>query len=938
MTGADEVDTSRRVRSTREPDGVAWHAVSGDETLARLSSGSEGLTTADAERRLAEHGLNALTRQRGPSAWQVLVRQFTSPLIYALLASAAVAFTLGDIADGSVVLAVVVLNALIGFVQEFRAGRAVQALARLVSEPAVVRRDGRWTQTGAEALVPGDVVSFEAGARVVADLRILQASGLRADESALTGESLPVDKSVEPVDEAAELAERRSLLHGGTLVSAGHAEAVVIATGDRTELGRIAGMLDSVDPTQTPLTRGIARLGSTVTKVIAVVAAVLLGVALLRGFPLADAALAAITLAVAAIPEGLPAIVTIALAIGVQRMACRHAVVRELPAVETLGSTSVVCTDKTGTLTRNEMVLRRAWTPAGDEAEFEGTGYAAAGAMVTRHGSADGLRRLLTAGALANEAQLDGEGDDRTVLGDPTDGALLVAAERAGLDLAGLFARCPRRDVLPFDSARQYMASSPGYAVTYVKGAPEVLLGHVEPTVVAPAHAVLDRFAADGLRVLAVAERPGNVDAPLEHDLRLLGLVGLIDPPREQVVEAIQACHEAGIAVKMITGDHAATAAAIGRELGIEGQAPPMTGAEIAASSDDELRARVRTTNVFARVAPEHKLRLVQALQAGGAVTAMTGDGVNDAPALRQADIGVAMGRAGTAAAKEAADIVLGDDNFATIRAAVEEGRRVYDNLVKALAFALPTNVGEALIVLVAVLAFPVVDGEPILPIEPVQILWINLVATVSLALPLAFEAHEPGLMQRPPRDPDEQLLSRFVMVRTVYVGALMAASAVVLFLLNVPAGATSGTPEIAHAQTLAVTSVAFFQIFYLVACRTLTAPVRSIGWTSNPYVFGGVGLLLVLQAGFVHLPALQTLFRTSDLTAADWILAAAVGALVVPVVSAEKAWRRRYKARKPPTIPPRSGSAVGALRREPESSPSPSWLDPLQGTTLGNE
>jgi magnesium-transporting ATPase (P-type) len=482
---------------------------------------------------------------------------------------------------------------------------------------------------------------------------------------------------------------------------------------------------------------------------------------------------------------------------------------------------------------------------------------------------------------------------------------LLVAAERAGVDLAELFARRPPRAVLPFDSTRRYMASSPAStadgdpAVTYLKGAPEVLLAHVEPRVAAAAHAVVDRFADGGMRVLAVAERRDGpvgvpVDTPLDGELHLLGLVGLLDPPREEVVEAVDACHRAGIAVKMITGDHAATASAIGRELGIVGQAPPMTGAEIAACSDDGLRERVRVTDVFARVAPEHKLRLVRALQAGGAVIAMTGDGVNDAPALRQADIGVAMGRSGTAAAKEAADIVLGDDNFATIRAAVEEGRRVYDNLVKALAFALPTNVGEALIVLVAVLAFPVVGGQPVLPVEPVQILWINLVATVSLALPLAFEAREAGLMDRPPRDPHERLLSPFVVARTIYVGALMAAIAIVLFLLAAPDGAVVGSPALPRAQTLAVTSVAFFQIFYLLVCRTLTAPVRSIGWTSNPYVFGGIGLLLVLQAGFVHLHVMQSLFRTADLTATDWLLAAIAGAVVVPVVAAEKAWRRR--------------------------------------------
>jgi magnesium-transporting ATPase (P-type) len=502
---------------------------------------------------------------------------------------------------------------------------------------------------------------------------------------------------------------------------------------------------------------------------------------------------------------------------------------------------------------------------------------------------------------LANEARLDGAGAERSVLGDPTDGALLVAAERAGLDLGGLFDRYPPRAVLPFDSGRGYMVSAPcaapdGGPVSYLKGAPEVLLPHVDPAAAAAARDVLDRYAVDGLRVLAVACRPGAaVDSPLESGgLRLLGLVGLNDPPREEVVEAVAACQRAGVTVKMITGDHAVTAAAIGRELGIVGTAPPLTGAEIAALSAEELGGRVRCTDVFARVAPEHKLQLVRALQAGGAVTAMTGDGVNDAPALRQADIGVAMGRAGTAAAKEAADIVLGDDNFATIRAAIEEGRRVYDNLVKAMAFALPTNVGEALIVLVAVVAFPVLGGQPILPIEPVQILWINLVAAVSLALPLAFETHEPGLMRRPPRDPREPLLSRLVVARTVYVGSLMAAIAIGLFLLDAPPDAVSGSPDLARAQTLAVTSVAFFQIFYLLTCRTLTAPVRSVGWTSNRYVFAGIAALLVFQAAFVHLPVMHALFRTADLTVTDWLRATLAGAVVVPVVGAEKAWRRR--------------------------------------------
>lgn len=437
-----------------------WHAVAGTQVLERLSSRPEGLDSAEAWRRLAAHGPNELTRRRGPSAWAVLVRQFTSPLIYALLVSAAVAFALGEIPDGSVVLGVVVLNALIGFVQEYRAGRAIQALAQLVSEPAMVRRDGEWRQLPAEQLVPGDVVSVEAGGRIVADLRILDAHGLRADEAALTGESVPVDKTTEPVDPQAELAERSSMLHGGTLTTSGTAQAVVVETGDDTQLGRISGLIDAAGDTQTPLTRNIARLGSTITRVIGVVAVVLLGVALFRGYPVADAALAAITLAVAAIPEGLPAIVTIALAIGVQRMARRRAVVRELPAVETLGETSVVCTDKTGTLTRNEMVLRRVWCPGDDEAEFEGVGYSPEGRVV-HAGRAVGrvagsVRELLIAGVLANEARLAGTGEDRTVLGDPTDAALLVGAERGGLDVAAMRHKPPRA-LLSFDSQRQYM-------------------------------------------------------------------------------------------------------------------------------------------------------------------------------------------------------------------------------------------------------------------------------------------------------------------------------------------------------------------------------------------------------------------------------------------------------------------------------------------------
>jgi magnesium-transporting ATPase (P-type) len=535
------------------------------------------------------------------------------------------------------------------------------------------------------------------------------------------------------------------------------------------------------------------------------------------------------------------------------------------------------------------------------------------------------LQRLLTAGMVANEARISGTGSERIVLGDPTDGALLVGAERGGLVPA---VPGTVRALLPFDAQRRYMAVVPAAdpPTTVLKGAPEVLLPHVAPADAVAARHALDRFAAQGLRVLAIAQRPGvDLDAApgTAGPLELLGLVALVDPPRSGVAAAVLACHEAGVQVKMITGDHPVTAAAIGRELGITGGAPPMTGPQIAESTDAELRTRVRDTDVFARVAPEHKLRLVRALQEGGAVTAMTGDGVNDAPALRQADVGVAMGRAGTAVAREAADVVLVDDDFSTIRAAIEEGRRVYDNLVKALMFALPTNVGEGLIILVAVLAFPLDAGRPVLPIEPVQILWINLVATVALALPLALESAEPAVMRRPPRSASEPLLTRFVVFRTVYVGVLMTAIAVVLFLIAAPLGLV-GPASTARAQTLAVTAVAFFQIFYVLACRTFVAPVRSIGWTSNPSIYAGIAILLVLHAGFVHLPAAHTVFGTAHLTPAQWVLAAAAGALVVPAVAVEKRWRRSTPTSTTPASTTPASTTPASTTQVPESAEQP--------------
>ena len=858
-----------------------WHARASEEVLRALESTATGLSDREAQARLAAHGPNRLPQATGPSAAELLLAQVRSPLMYALILSAAAAAAFGELEDAAVVLAVVVLNALIGFVQEYRAGRAIAALADLVAEPALVRRDDAWMQVPAELIVPGDVLSVAPGDRVSADLRLLHAERLRTQEAVLTGESAPVDKHPGTAPATAPLADRHSMLHAGTVVAAGTGLGVAVATGAETQVGRISALLDDVDPLQTPLTRELDRLGRTVTGAIGV-AAVLLGiVAVVRGFPLADAALAGISLAVAAVPEGLPAVVTIALAVGVRRMARRRAIIRHLPAVETLGSTTVVASDKTGTLTRNQMTVQLAWTPEdGDPHE------------------------LLLAGVLCNDASLaHGDGDH---VGDPTETALLEYAAAAGIDVDAVRAEHPRLDAMPFDSERKLMATRhavPGGAsIVFVKGAPEVVLPLCSEDGTDGAAEQVERLADAGQRVLVLAAGDGDeisLDGAL-GGLRLLGLEAMIDPPREAAFDAVAASQDAGVRVMMITGDHPRTALAIGRTLGLA-RDRAVTGAELEAADDDSLRTRVQQADVYARVAPEHKLRLVRALQAEGEVVAMTGDGVNDAPALRQADIGVAMGKSGSAAAKEAADMVLADDDFGTLRAAIEEGRRVYDNLVKALSFVLPTSLGQALIIAVAVLAFPTVDGQPLLPVEPVQILWINLIVAVALALPLALEAAEPDLMRRPPRDSRVPLLDRPMIVRTLVVAVTLTAVALALFVVERSRQLDAQVaPDLAlaRAQTTAVTGAVFLQALYLLTCRSLTRPNRELGRFSNPSVYAGIGVVLVLQALFVTLPFMHDVFGAARLDARALALAAAAASVILPVTWVEERWRVRRRSR----------------------------------------
>jgi len=895
-----------------------WHAVPPQQALERLQTSEAGLSDDEAARRLERHGPNALPREAGHEALKILVRQIKDPLIYVLLASTVLAILTGKVVDGLVIGGVVVLNAIIGFVQEYRASQAIKALSTMVPSEAVTLRGGRKQSLPTTGLVPGDVVLLQSGDKVPADVRLIEERSLMVEEAALTGESVPADKAVEPVPENAGIGDRRSMAYSGTLVTYGTATAAVVATGANTELGRISRMLGEASELETPLTRQLGVIAKWIALAVVAISVVLLAVGLLRGYALADAVLAAVALAVAAIPEGLPAIITIALAIGVQRMARRRAIVRKLPAVETLGSTTVICTDKTGTLTRNEMTVQTLWTPEGGY-RVSGIGYAPEGELQDADGTPlpevpEPVAALIRCGALCNDSALHEDPQEGWILtGDPTEGALVVAARKLGFAPDDLRRGYPRLDAIPFESERQFMATlheePAGGQVVYMKGAPEVVArrcadpqggGPLSAETVTPE---VDRIAAQGMRVLAFAAR--RPDRPLDRldeadadaGFTFLGLQGMIDPPRPEAVAAVRACKEAGITVKMITGDHAATARAIGEALGLAGPGDAaVTGGRLAETPPEEMRQVASRHNVFARVAPEHKLRLVGALQAEGQVVAMTGDGVNDAPALKQADIGVAMGITGTAVTKEAADMVLTDDNFATIEAAVEEGRRVYDNLIKALSFVLPTNLGLAIILMVAVAAFPIVGGQPVLPMQPVQILWINLVAAVALALPLAFEVMEPNLMRRPPREPDAPVLSPFVLTRTVFVALLMAAGAIGLFLYEYAGLAAPENRELAYAeaQTKAVTTVIFFQIFYLLNCRSLTEPMMKIGLFSNPLIYVGIGAILLLQLVFVYAPFMHAIFGSAPLDAVSWAEAAVIGFLIMPIITVEKWVRRR--------------------------------------------
>lgn len=905
-------------RTTRPEGTRPFHALGADDVLRQFGSGLSGLDETEARLRLERYGRNELApaQRRGPL--RRLIGQFNNILLYVMMGAAVVTASLEHWLDTGVLLAAIVINAIIGFIQEGKAETALDAIRTMLAPHALVIRGGRRYEIKAAALVPGDVVVLNPGDRVPADLRLIAAKELRIDEAALTGESLPVDKSVAPVPNNATPADQSCMAFSGTVCVQGQASGVIVATGATTELGQINRMLAGIQRAATPLIQQINKFSYWLALVILALGALtfLFGT-LVRDLPPSDMFMMVVAMVASAIPEGLPVVLTVTLALGVQRMARQKAVVRRLAAVETLGSVTVICTDKTGTLTRNEMTVERI-VCAGRVVEVSGVGYMPAGAFFVDGrqigaGSDPVLAQAIRAGVLCNDAALRKADEHWFVEGDPTEGALLVLGHKAGLAPDALSSAWPRVDSLPFESVNRYMAThhvGPDERPwIFAKGAPERILELCDSQSDLAGTAALDvdywrRMATDlaarGLRLLAIAEKPAEPDGPLMADADLgghftmLALVGIVDLPREEAIRSVRDCHAAGISVKMITGDHADTARAIGAQLSIGMGKPSLTGSEIALMDTGTLQRVVSDVDIFARASPEHKLRLVQALQLNGHTVAMTGDGVNDAPALKRADVGVAMGLKGTEAAKDAADLILADDNFATIVVAVREGRAVYDNVKKFMLFMLPTNGGEALLI-IAALIFGLT-----LPLTAVQVLWINMATASTLGLALAFEPAERNIMRRRPRPPAASLFPLFFVWRIVYVSFLMMGVALALFLWEIDNGAS-----LSAARTMAVNTVVFSEMFYLICSRYITESVLSLeGLTGNRYVLFAIAASIVLQVLYTHASFMQRIFGSSSLSPMDWSKVIAASFLVFLAAELEKAVVRGIQERDPVLLP----------------------------------
>jgi magnesium-transporting ATPase (P-type) len=823
--------------------------------------------------------------------------------MFVLLAAGFVKLMMSQWIDAGIIFAVVLLNALLGFIQEGKAEKALDSIRNMLSAEARTMRNGATRMIPAEQLVPGDVVLLESGDKIPADLRLIETKNLRTEEAALTGESVPADKTADAVPANATVGDRRSIAFSGTMVVSGRATGVAVATGNETELGRINQLLAGVSSLETPLLRQIKKFGYTITAVIGVIAVLLFAYGKwVMGMDFVSLFQAVVSIAVSAIPEGLPTLITITLAIGVQRMAQRNAIIRRLPAVETLGSVSRICSDKTGTLTLMEMMVVSAVT-AESAYQVTGDGYVPTG-EIKKDGTAVTNEPVLTVMGrvclLCNDAELFQRDGAWKVEGDPTEGALYPFAMKLGMDRQAEQSAFPRIDAIPFESEHKFMAtlhqSANGKQVLLVKGAPEVILERCthqqttegQPVPLDRAHFTneADKLASQGERVLALAwlqdskmKTGGLGPSDLPNNLVLLGLIGLLDPPRKEAIEAVKECHGGGIRVTMITGDHKITAAAIARMLGIGDGKTAVTGAEIEEMETATLEERVATVDVFARASPEHKLRLVKAIQANKQIVAMTGDGVNDAPALKKADIGVAMGIKGTEVTKEAAGMILADDNFASIAAAVKEGRTVYNNVEKALLFVLPTNVAEASVIAVAILfGFT-------LPITAPQILWINMVSSVALGLVISFEPHEIGVMLRPPRAPGRSIVTRFGLWRILFVGLALLAYTLAAFFWTKSQGAS-----VALARTVAVNAIALGQVFYLLNSRyLLDSSLRLKAHMGNKYLPLGIGAVVILQLLFTYTPPFQAIFGSEAIPLGIWPWLFAGGLAFFLVVEAEK-------------------------------------------------
>ena len=883
---------------------MAWHAIAADEVVKQLQTDpAKGLNAGEASQRLTKYGLNRLPEGKQQSLFMKFLQQFNNILVYVLLGAGFVKMMVGLWLDSAIILSVVILNALLGFIQEGKAEKALDSIRNMLSAEARTLRGGETRLIPSEELVPGDVVLLESGDKVPADLRLVEVKNLRTEEAALTGESVPIDKTTNAVSDKATIGDREGMAFSGTLVASGRGTGVVVATGSNTELGHINQMMTSVSALETPLLRQIKKFGYSITGVIGVVTVLVFAYGRwIQGMGFVDIFQKVISIAVSVIPEGLPALITVTLAIGVQRMAQRNAIIRRLPAVETLGSVSRICSDKTGTLTLMEMMVVSAVT-AESAYVVTGDGYAPEG-QVMKDGQPAGddpaLQHMGRVSMLCNDSEIHQEEGQWKVEGDPTEGALYPFANKLGFDRKTAREKYPRIDAIPFESEHKFMATlhkdADGKRMILVKGAPEVILEHCThqatnggaPAPLDSAYFIQasDNLAAQGERVLALAwlENP-NVNAgslgpgDLPKNLVLIGLIGLLDPPRKEAIEAVEECHAGGIRVTMITGDHKITAAAIAKMLGIGDGKTAITGTDIEEMDTATLRERVRDVDVFARASPEHKLRLVKAIQANKQIVAMTGDGVNDAPSLKKADIGVAMGIKGTEVTKEAAAMVLADDNFASITAAVKEGRTVYNNIEKAMLFLLPTNVAQALVILVAVIA-----GFTA-PITAPQILWVNMVTSVALGLVISFEPHEFDVMQRPPRAVDRPIVDGFGIWRVIFVGlALLVLTLGAFFWMK------SNDASDALARAVAVNALVIGQVFYLLNSRYKVGSSLSLkAHLGNKYLPLGIGAIVVLQLLFTYAPPFQTLFDTESIPLRIWPKLVLGGFIFFLLVEVEK-------------------------------------------------